>query len=122
MIWGLDEVLTEFLHELCKRLLEGCKHTEAQRDLFRQPSDSALPADTPTSLQPAPEGSDSSPGEGKRAGPPSAVGAGGDVRAACPEVLRGSARWSCILEITAPRGSLGIGAGSETPQTHTDAL
>lgn len=28
MIWGLDEVLTEFLHELCKRLLECCKYTE----------------------------------------------------------------------------------------------
>lgn len=59
MIWGLDEVLTEFLHELCKRLLERRKYTEAQRDLWKQPSDNPVPSDTRTKSKATPKGRES---------------------------------------------------------------
>jgi len=87
MIWGLDEVLTEFLHELCNRLLERCKYTEAQRDLFRQPSDNTLPSDTRTKPKPTPNGRYSYTGEGKRAADAQRCGGrGGDRR--LPAVTR----------------------------------
>lgn len=50
---------------------------------------------------------------------PSAVGCrGGEMRAACREVLQCSTRWCCILEITLPCGSLNIDVGSKMWQTH----
>lgn len=98
MIWGLDEVLTAFLHELCKRLLERRKYTEAQRDLLKQPSDNPLPSDTRTKSKPTPKGRESL-----------MLGRESEERIPVPrwghavgDLLQYSTRWCCILEITLP--------------------
>lgn len=108
MIWGLDEVLTAFLHELCKRLLERCKYTEAQRDLLKQPSDNPLPSDTRTKSKPTPKGRESLMlgRESKERIPVLWVPRWGH---AVGDLLQYSTRWCCILEITLPRGSLYVG-------------
>lgn len=88
MIWGLDGVLTEFLHELCKRLLEHCKYTEAQRGLLEQPSDNPLPADTRSKSKPSPKGRESCAGEGKWGEDPGAAGAEVGTRGGWPAAVQ----------------------------------
>lgn len=120
MIWGLDEVLTEFLHELCKRLLERCKYTEAQRDLFRQSSDNTLHLTHEPNQSPLQKADSLTLGRESEQWTPSAAGCrAGDMRAACREVLQCSTRWCCILEITLPCGSLYIVRGQkDVANTH----
>lgn len=118
MIWGLDEVLTEFLHELCKRLLERCKYTETcsgstqttRCHLTHEPNQNPLWK------------AQSYTGRESKQRTPSAVGCqGGDGQAACNEVLQCSTRWCCILEISLPCGSFYIGWGLRCGK-HTQIL